>query len=218
MHTEILLLAGAVAAAFFALSINRGLKMRDDKRPLAELLWYAGGLIPLAGVCLFWASMGDQPVTPQRIILFVIGAAIGGFALLAAGEWIRPTLAQNNPPISTPGGATQNNQSGPNFNVPGSGNQINIYPPTAPQAAAGDSISQAGVVVGQAFGGRRSPTDATIFEFQEVTHAQQFNVDAPFQYQGHTLRAVRIETTVGLDSSRPQDGRIIYLMTAKVIE
>jgi hypothetical protein len=39
--TEILVLAGAVATAFFALSINRGLKMRDDKRPLPELLWYA---------------------------------------------------------------------------------------------------------------------------------------------------------------------------------
>jgi hypothetical protein len=37
-----------------------------------------------------------------------------------------------------------------------------------------DAIYQAGVVVGKAFGARRSPTDATSFEFVEVTHVTQF--------------------------------------------
>src|SRR5262249_31146447 len=59
-----------------------------------------------------WTSMGDQMVTPQRIVLFVLGAAIGGASLLAAGEWIRPIgaakaepnqMAQNNPPNVTLG-------------------------------------------------------------------------------------------------------------------
>jgi hypothetical protein len=39
--TEIVVLAGTVASGFSILSINRGLKMRDDKRP-----W----LIPGSGV------------------------------------------------------------------------------------------------------------------------------------------------------------------------
>jgi hypothetical protein len=118
MHTEILILAGTASSGLLALSINRGLKMRDDKRPLAELLWYAGGLIPMAAVCLYWASMGDQPVMPQRIILFIIGAAIGGCALLGAGEWFRPTsaIAQSGgavPPINNYGPSINtNNQSG----------------------------------------------------------------------------------------------------------
>lgn len=73
--------------------------MREDKRPLAQLLWYAGGLIPLAGVALMWASTGDQMLIAQRTFLFIAGAAIGGCALLAAGEWIRPTNAQPPPPL-----------------------------------------------------------------------------------------------------------------------
>jgi hypothetical protein len=89
--TGILILAGAIAVAFFAFSLNRGLKMRDEKRPLAEPLWYAGGLIPLAGVALLWVATGDQAVLAQRIVLFVLGGAIGGCALLAIGEIIRPT-------------------------------------------------------------------------------------------------------------------------------
>jgi hypothetical protein len=125
MHPELLLLAGTVAAGFLILSINRGLKMRDDKRVLVELLWYAGGLLPLAGVCLIWVSMGDQPVMPQRIILFILGAAIGGIGLLAAGEWLRPATAQ---PI--PGGPSVTN-NGPSINTTnqsGGTNTINVGP------------------------------------------------------------------------------------------
>ncbi|SEN11355.1 DUF2339 domain-containing protein [Bradyrhizobium sp. OK095] len=88
--TEILVLAGTVSSAFSIFAANRGLKMRDDKRPFAELLWYSGGLVPLASICLIWASMGEQPIMPQRVILFIVGAAIGGCALLAAGEILRP--------------------------------------------------------------------------------------------------------------------------------
>jgi hypothetical protein len=95
MGTEILGLAGTVSAGFLIFCANRGLKMRDERRPLAEFLWYVSGLIPLAGVSLIWASMGDQPVTPQRIILFIIGAAIGGCGLLAVGEMVRPIALAN---------------------------------------------------------------------------------------------------------------------------
>jgi hypothetical protein len=116
MHVELIVLAGTVASGFLFLSITRGLKMRDEKRPLAEYLWYGTGLLPLAGVSLFWASMGDQPVLAQRIVMFTIGATIGGCLLLAAGEWMRPAPAQaqasETPPMSN--GPTINtwNQSG----------------------------------------------------------------------------------------------------------
>gem|GEM_PF-5401895 len=64
--TEIIVLAGTVSSGFLIFAFNRGVRMRDDNRTLAELLWYVGGLIPLALVCLVWTSMGDQPVTPRE--------------------------------------------------------------------------------------------------------------------------------------------------------
>jgi hypothetical protein len=118
---EILVLAGTVSSAFFIFSANRGLKMRDDKRPLAEVLWYGGGLIPLAGVALMWASTGDQMLMAQRTVLFVVGAIIGGCALLVAGELLRPVgpvSAQQAPPqspdivIQGPGSAYSSGQTG----------------------------------------------------------------------------------------------------------
>jgi hypothetical protein len=125
--TEILVLAGTVASGILILSVNRGLKMRDDRRPFAELLWYAGGLMPMAAVCLYWASMGDQPVMPQRVILFIIGAAIGGCALVGAGEWFRPATAVaqsggNMPPI------INNGPSISTTNQSGGTNTINVGP------------------------------------------------------------------------------------------
>ena len=123
--TEILVLAGTVSSAFFIFAANRGLKMSDDKRPLAEFLWYAGGLVPRAGVCLLWASMGDQPVPLQRTILFIVGGVIGGFCLLAAGEWLRPATAQQQsggPPV------TNNGPSINTWNQSGGNNTINIGP------------------------------------------------------------------------------------------
>ena len=102
--------------------------MRDDRRHVAEFLWYACGLIPLAGVCLFWVSMGDQPVVAQRVVLFIVGAAIGGCALLAAGEWWRPTVAAAQ--AQTPGGppVTNNGPSINTWNQSGGQNTINIGP------------------------------------------------------------------------------------------
>jgi hypothetical protein len=98
--TGIIALAGTIAAGFLILSINRGLKMRDDGRPAIEFLWYAGGLIPVAGVFLLWISIGDQPMLAQRIVLGVIGAAMGACALIALGEVMRsnnPASAQSSP-------------------------------------------------------------------------------------------------------------------------
>jgi hypothetical protein len=51
--------------------------------------------------------------------------------------------------------------------------------PRSQQVPASGDIVQAGVIVGKAFGARRSPNDATTFEFVEITHAQQFNPREP---------------------------------------
>lgn len=87
--------------------------MRDEGTRLAELFWYAGGLLPLASVVLFWASMGDQPVNIQRSILFIIGAVIGGCGLLAFGEWIRPTPIASSLDASTPTSSNHSNKETP---------------------------------------------------------------------------------------------------------
>lgn len=129
--TGIVALAGTVASGFCFFSFARGLKMREEKRRLAELLWYAGGLLPLAGACLFWAGMGDQPVLAQRIILFTVGAAIGGCALLAAGEWLRPSVAA----AQTGGNMPTINNLGPSINTAnqsGGTNTINVAPTRLP--------------------------------------------------------------------------------------
>jgi hypothetical protein len=89
--TELIALAGTVATGFVYFAFNRGAKLKDDKRQAVAFLWYAVGLIPFAGIGLVWASMGGQLVTPQRIILFVVGAAIGGLLLMALGELLRPS-------------------------------------------------------------------------------------------------------------------------------
>jgi hypothetical protein len=98
-NTGIIALAGAVAAAFFVFALNRAVKMKEEERPLAEFIWVAAGLLPLAGVCLIWAAT-EGLTLPSKIIIFVIGAAIGGFGLLGAGEWLKPTKAAAPPVVS----------------------------------------------------------------------------------------------------------------------
>lgn len=181
MHTEILILAGTVSSAIFALSINRGLKMRDDKRPLAELLWYAGGLVPLAGVCLYWASLGDQPVTAQRLILFILGAAIGGFGLLAAGEVLRPTGASaqgdGTPPI------TNNAPSINTFNQSGGQNTINMLPPRRP-----DGLYQADQMVGLVTAAKRTPNSKQMIFTNLRISSNVVDLSKPFEFQDMVVK------------------------------
>jgi hypothetical protein len=80
-----------------------------------------------------------------------------------------------------------------------------------------DAILQGGVKVGKVFGGRRSPTNALIYEFVEITNARQFDLSAPFQYHGVILQLIRVKSRVGLDISRPEDGMILRDVTAHVI-
>jgi|SRR5205807_1997506 len=74
--TGIVVLAGTAATGFLFFSANRGMKMRDDGHHATEWLWYFSGMLPFAAVSLLWTSMEDQSVTPQRIILFIVGARL----------------------------------------------------------------------------------------------------------------------------------------------
>jgi hypothetical protein len=89
--------------------------------------------------------------------------------------------------------------------------------PSRPPVASDDNIYQAGVVVGKVFGGRRSPNDATLFEFQEITHANQFNLGAEFEYQGYILKMISYSGRGGFVPTRPEDGTIVIRLEAKVV-
>jgi hypothetical protein len=108
MASGIVLMAGATASAFFIFALNRAVKMKEDKRPLAELLWVACGLIPLASVCLIWAATEGTTLS-AKIVIFVVGAAIGGFGLVGISQWLAPTTPASaqepgttNPPAPPP--------------------------------------------------------------------------------------------------------------------
>jgi hypothetical protein len=101
MRVEILTFAGVLAVAFCtAFCLPKAVQMNKERRHLREYLWYLTGLIPIGIVCIGWAHTGDQFLVVQRSLLFLVGALIGGVALLAMGEWIRPTnpaAAQTDP-------------------------------------------------------------------------------------------------------------------------
>jgi hypothetical protein len=110
-------LAGIIAAPCFA----RGLKMRDDSRPLAELLWYSAGAFFLAGASLLWVSLEPEIMNQHRIILGVVGAIFGSIGLMALGEWIHPaTPAKAQTAQQTPSG------SQPSVSISGGDNVVSI--------------------------------------------------------------------------------------------
>ncbi len=91
---------GACALAFLAIAHARAMKMKEQSRFAEEYFWYAGGLIPLALASIFLAANGDFPMIPQRILMFSIGALLGGSLLLGIGEIIRPMPANSQTPSS----------------------------------------------------------------------------------------------------------------------
>lgn len=151
------------------------------------------------------------------IIMFAVGCfcVIGSIIWYYVGDYTVPafadqSVAQNNPPVN------QNNQSGPNINAPGG--KFNFYhgPPPEITSETG-TIYQAGVEVGKVFGARRSPNDATTFEFVEITNANQFNPNEEFEFQDCILRFQSTRIRVRLDVMRPQAGMIYGYLVAKVI-
>jgi hypothetical protein len=146
--------------------------------------------------------------------------ALGGLIFcVGLYYWVWPpnvsaTGSKPEPAASTPG---------PNFKFEGpSNNQFNFNPPTpqptAPaQPADTGVIQQAGVEVGKVFGARRSPSDATTFEFAEITNCAQFNTGAPFVYNGVRLQFVTERTSAMMVMGRT-DNPIRFGVIARVLE
>jgi hypothetical protein len=117
-------------------------------------------------------------------------------------------------------GVQQNNQGpGQLFNAPGGTIYVNPTPSAPLQKPERDpqAIYQAGIAVGKVFGGRRSPANATIYEFVEIKNANQLNAQAPFEYDGVLLVLQSVQRRVRLDISRPQDGMVYGGVIANVV-
>jgi hypothetical protein len=91
----ITLFGGAISLLVFG--FNRALSLRDSNQRAAAYSWAALACVPLVGVLLFLATTGELPLTLQRIFLGVTGAGLGAFALLALGEYVRPTSSAAQP-------------------------------------------------------------------------------------------------------------------------
>jgi len=86
-----------------------------------------------------------------------------------------------------------------------------------PSIVSDDSIYQAGVIVGKAFGARRLPNDATRFEFREITNCAQLNTSAPFTYGGVKMLFEKEQNSAAIVVGR-NDSPIRFGVTARVLE
>jgi hypothetical protein len=185
------------------------------------------GTILMAGAMVMFGATVDWPFL-HRLLFF---GTIGGGLLIDATEGVRwaklEVLAQPSgdpisrqrksamsekpsPILSSIDKIEQHNQAGQNI-----GQQNNFYesPKPAPEP---DVIYQAGVIVGKVFGGRRSPTDATMYEFIEIKNVNQLNAQAQFEYDGQMLAILSARSRIGLDLSRSQDGMVYGGVIARV--
>jgi hypothetical protein len=109
----------------------------------------------------------------------------------------------------------------PNLRVtpgPDGGYPFTVSPSNTPQPVTpDDTIYQAGIVVGKAFGARRLPNDATRFEFREITNAAQFNPSAPFTYSGVKMIFEKEDNSAWMVIGRA-DSPIRWGVIARVLE
>ena len=162
-----------------------------------------------------------------RLFMGTLTGALAGLALswmLLQTSAAQPQLPPDGKPVmqdkSTPAPnstTTQTNQSGPNLNIPGTGNTINVFPTPLAAPTATSDIFQAGVVVGSAHGGRRLPTNATMFEFVEITNCAQFATNRPFTFEGVRLQFVSEQNSAMMVMGRP-DSPIRFGVLARVLD
>jgi hypothetical protein len=89
---------------------------------VGSIFW---SVIPFAVVCLIWAHNGDSPVYAQNFILGLVGAVIGGSALIWGGYVARDLTAK----AQTVPGTTQMAQdqsSKPSVNITGGNNVFSL--------------------------------------------------------------------------------------------
>lgn len=101
-------LGSAIAAGCAA----RGLAMRGEPNPLAQLFWYSVAAFVLVGISLIWASLESEAVVQQRILLGLCGAIFGSLVAITVGEFIRPVHAQPQPPTPCIGNCNFNQSGG----------------------------------------------------------------------------------------------------------
>jgi hypothetical protein len=210
-----------LSLAIFGLFGKYSFDMRRDHKYRESWAWACWAILPGFLSALYLTSEG-VPVEVRNIALGSLGAAIGACAAIWLGYVIAGAGATSPPPTgvkSPPAAATpiqQNNQgAGQQFNAPSG--TINVYPPSH-QVPDSGNVTQAGVIVGKAFGARRSPTDATVFEFTEITNCGSLNTDAPFFYDGVNLQFIKERDSVMMLMGRAQDSPIRFGVVAKVLE
>jgi hypothetical protein len=201
---------------------------RGDHGVASKCFWF--GTLWLAGATVMLGATVDWPVLPRLVFVGVIGAGLL-IGLTESLRWARgeaqapsandllarqgkPTMSDkpSTPPTPAIGTVEQHNQAGANI-----GQQNNYYQTTSKPVHDPDAIHQAGATVGKVYGGRRSPTDATLYEFVEIKNANQLNAQAPFEYDGVTLVIQSVRSRIGLDISRAQDGMVYGGVIARVV-
>jgi len=172
-------------------------------------------------------------MTVRNVVLGCLGGVVGAAAAVWFGYIIgdlRANAQSPSPPAETPlpGTAAPSvtapggiNQYGPGqqFIAPGGTFYLTPTPPP-PTNSQGDPahIWQDGIIVGDVVGGRRDPADASKFLFAEISHTQQFNIQRTFHFMGQMLETVSVQSDVSMDSTRPQDGRVLTQVVAKIYD
>ena len=206
--------------AWFGLFGKYAFDMRRDRNYRASWGWFFWAISPGLLSALYLTSDPGVSVELRNVVLGSLGAAGGMCAAIWLGYLIQgePAGAQSTPGTSpsTVPSVQQNNQGpGQQFNAPGGSIYVNPLPQTMPDSGI---IQQAGASVGNAFGARRSPTDATRFEFVEITHAEKLNTAEPIVYQGIKMKITYMKGRSGLDVTRSSEGTILTEVIAKIME
>jgi hypothetical protein len=204
--------AALFAVAGIAAAIGGGMMLSTAHRHVVIVAFLiASACLWIAGV--LWAvNASESTMTIRYLVAAAVGACSAMLAVWAFAQTAMPAaqtdIAQTN---------TQNNQTGPNVNIPGNNNSVTITQSPNPSTEKGEII-QAGIVVGRTFGARRLPSDATMYEFAEIMNCSQFNTGASFSYNGVRLQFISERTSTMLDIARAQDSPIRYGVLARVLE
>jgi hypothetical protein len=191
--------AGVIAAACAA----RGLSMASNA--FWMFFWYALGAAVLAGASVIWVSLEPTMLIQHRIVVGSLGALLGCFALLSAGELINPTDAQpgpqssTTPPISPPANPPSSPivPTGPPVTIQGNGPVIfnygsagSITQNTESKAREAirdpDGIYQFDQKVATIIAAEVDRSKSQV-SFKEIRNANNLNIDRDFQYREYVL-------------------------------
>ncbi len=211
-----------ISLTIFGLFGKFSLDMRRDHNYRASWAWGSWAILPGFLSALYLAA--GMPIEMRNITLGSLGAALGacvaiwlGYVIAGNQAVATPTLGNTNtmPPSATTAIQQHNQGPGQQFNAPGGNIYVN---PTPQQVPDSGTILQAGAVVGKAFGARRSPNDATRFEFVEITNCDQLNTGSPFTYSGIRMLFVSEKESIMMLVGRQKDSPIRFGVTARVME